>query len=83
LAWVSIRKNRSSSKFGNGRSISICSNSSCEDLGPAAEAAQKAFKTWSKTAVPRRVRILFRYQQLLIENWDELAKLITLENGKS
>ncbi|MFK4479114.1 CoA-acylating methylmalonate-semialdehyde dehydrogenase [Bacillus sp. RC206] len=33
--------------------------------------------------VPRRARILFRYQQLLIENWEELAKLVTLENGKS
>jgi len=33
--------------------------------------------------VPRRARILFKYQQLLVENWDELAKLITIENGKS
>ncbi|MGV2503492.1 aldehyde dehydrogenase family protein, partial [Priestia megaterium] len=28
-------------------------------------------------------RILFKYQQLLVEKWDELAKLVTLENGKS
>ncbi|MFC3884500.1 CoA-acylating methylmalonate-semialdehyde dehydrogenase [Bacillus songklensis] len=54
-----------------------------EDLDKAVAAAKEAFKTWSKTAVPRRARILFRYQQLLIENWDELAKLVTLENGKS
>jgi malonate-semialdehyde dehydrogenase (acetylating) / methylmalonate-semialdehyde dehydrogenase len=54
-----------------------------EDLDKAVAAAKEAFKTWSKTPVPRRARILFRYQQLLIENWDELAKLVTLENGKS
>src|SRR5699024_1762133 len=30
----------------------------------------------------RRARILFKYQQLLVEHWDELAKIITKENGK-
>jgi malonate-semialdehyde dehydrogenase (acetylating) / methylmalonate-semialdehyde dehydrogenase len=54
-----------------------------EDLDRAVATAKKAFKTWSKVAVPRRARILFRYQQLLVEHWDELAKLVTLENGKS
>ncbi|MED0965768.1 CoA-acylating methylmalonate-semialdehyde dehydrogenase [Bacillus paramycoides] len=54
-----------------------------EDLNRAVATAKEAFRTWSKVAVPRRSRILFRYQQLLIENWEELAKLVTLENGKS
>ncbi|MDM5434185.1 CoA-acylating methylmalonate-semialdehyde dehydrogenase [Bacillus hominis] len=54
-----------------------------EDLDRAVATAEEAFKTWRKIAVPRRARILFRYQQLLIENWEELAKLVTLENGKS
>ena len=54
-----------------------------EDLDRAVTTANEAFKTWRKVAVPRRARILFRYQQLLVENWDELAKLVTLENGKS
>ncbi|KAA9031163.1 CoA-acylating methylmalonate-semialdehyde dehydrogenase [Niallia endozanthoxylica] len=54
-----------------------------EDLDQAVAVAKEAFKMWSKVAVPRRARILFRYQQLLVENWDELAKLVTLENGKS
>ncbi|PFE04957.1 methylmalonate-semialdehyde dehydrogenase (CoA acylating) [Bacillus cereus] len=54
-----------------------------EDLNRAVATAKEAFKTWRRVAVPRRARILFRYQQLLIENWEELAKLVTLENGKS
>ncbi|MFB7641164.1 CoA-acylating methylmalonate-semialdehyde dehydrogenase [Peribacillus butanolivorans] len=54
-----------------------------KDLDRAVTTANEAFKTWRKVAVPRRARILFRYQQLLVENWDELAKLVTLENGKS
>lgn len=53
------------------------------DLDAAVAAAKAAFPAWSQTAVPKRARILFRYQQLLVEHWDELARLITLENGKS
>lgn len=54
-----------------------------EDVDKAVRAANEAFKGWSKTAVPKRARILFKYQQLLVDNWDELAKLVTVENGKS
>jgi malonate-semialdehyde dehydrogenase (acetylating)/methylmalonate-semialdehyde dehydrogenase len=54
-----------------------------EDVDLAVQTAKEAFKTWSRTPVPRRARILFKYQQLLVENWGELAKLVTLENGKS
>ncbi|MBY0095703.1 CoA-acylating methylmalonate-semialdehyde dehydrogenase [Mesobacillus maritimus] len=54
-----------------------------EDLDEAVQVAKEAFKTWSKTPVPKRARILFKYQQLLVDNWDELATLITKENGKS
>ncbi|CAH0297470.1 CoA-acylating methylmalonate-semialdehyde dehydrogenase [Peribacillus sp. Bi134] len=54
-----------------------------EELNQAVLAAKEAFKKWRKVAVPRRARILFRYQQLLVENWEDLAKIITLENGKS
>ncbi|SEM74157.1 methylmalonate-semialdehyde dehydrogenase [acylating] [Mesobacillus persicus] len=54
-----------------------------EDVNQAVTVAQEAFQTWRKVPVPQRARILFRYQQLLVKNWDELAKLITVENGKS
>ncbi|WAH37978.1 CoA-acylating methylmalonate-semialdehyde dehydrogenase [Alicyclobacillus dauci] len=57
--------------------------SSKDDVDNAVKTAKKAFKTWCKTSVPKRARILFRYQQLLVEHWDELARLITMENGKS
>lgn len=57
--------------------------SSREELDQAVSAAKEAFKTWSKVPVPRRARILFRFQQLLVEQWEELARLITQENGKS
>ncbi len=36
-----------------------------------------------KVPVPNRSRNLYKYLQLLQENKDELAKIITLENGKT
>ncbi|UQZ34384.1 methylmalonate-semialdehyde dehydrogenase (CoA acylating) [Paenibacillus sp. PK3_47] len=54
-----------------------------EDVDRAVASAKAAFADWSKTPVPRRARILFKYQQLLVEHWDELAETITMENGKS
>ncbi len=57
--------------------------SNSNDVDQAVRAARAAFPAWSKTPVPRRARILFRYQQLLVEHWEELARLITQENGKT
>ncbi|MBO0427914.1 CoA-acylating methylmalonate-semialdehyde dehydrogenase [Vagococcus fluvialis] len=57
--------------------------SSTADFEKAVEVADKAFEDWSNTAVPRRARIMFKYQQLLVDHWEELAEIITKENGKS
>ena len=54
-----------------------------EDVDKAARTAKAAFQSWSRTPVPKRARVLFKYQQLLVEHWEELAQLITKENGKS
>ncbi len=57
--------------------------STSEDVEYAVEVATQAFETWSKVPVPKRARILFNYQQLLMQHKDELARLVTIENGKS
>ncbi|WP_158734590.1 CoA-acylating methylmalonate-semialdehyde dehydrogenase [Alteribacillus sp. YIM 98480] len=83
--WVEATSGKSDEvpNPATGETIAHVPISSREDLDKAVETAQEAFKTWSNTAVPKRARILFKYQQLLVENWDELARLVTLENGKS
>ena len=53
------------------------------EVTAAIQAAHAAFPRWSQTPVPRRARILFKLQQLMVEHWDELAQLVTRENGKS
>lgn len=54
-----------------------------DDLNTAITSAKMAFSKWSKVPVPKRARILFNYQQLLVDNQKELTELITLENGKN
>ncbi|EPV4257273.1 TPA: methylmalonate-semialdehyde dehydrogenase [Listeria monocytogenes] len=53
------------------------------ELDQAAVNAEQAFEKWSQVAVPRRARVLFSFQQLLIQHKEKLARLITLENGKN
>jgi malonate-semialdehyde dehydrogenase (acetylating) / methylmalonate-semialdehyde dehydrogenase len=57
--------------------------STYEDVNDAIEAARAAFEDWKLVPVQQRARILFKFQQLLQENKEELARLITIENGKN
>ncbi|WP_053367714.1 CoA-acylating methylmalonate-semialdehyde dehydrogenase [Bacillus sp. FJAT-27245] len=83
--WLESRSGNTEPVFNpaTGEVIAYVPISSKEELNKAVEAASEAFKTWKETPVPRRARVMFKYQQLLVEHWDELAKLITVENGKN
>jgi len=54
-----------------------------EEMERAVESAKAAFKTWSKTTPLARQQVMFKYQQLIKENLSEVAKLITVEQGKT
>ncbi|QPG76401.1 hypothetical protein FOA43_003790 [Brettanomyces nanus] len=49
----------------------------------AIDISQKTFRTFSRDTTPRtRSTILSKFYNLMMENMEDLAKLITLENGK-
>lgn len=52
------------------------------ELDAAVEAARRAFPEWSQTPLKERVQVFFRYRALLERHIDELAALVTEENGK-
>lgn len=54
-----------------------------EDVKAGIDAAYEAFPDWSQTTAPDRAEILFKVGQLIQENMEELAKSITLEEGKA
>ena len=67
----------------NGSLLGYTPLSTAEDVDLAVRAAKKAFKTWRETPVIDRVQVLFRLKTLLEAHVEELAELITLENGKT
>lgn len=63
--------------------ISYCPETTEDEKSAAAQAADTAFNTWSETSIMARQQVMFKLQQLIKENFDELAALVTLENGKT
>jgi len=56
---------------------------SANDVDKAVQAAQAAFASWRATPAADRVQYLFKLKSLLEEHLEELASLITIENGKT
>jgi malonate-semialdehyde dehydrogenase (acetylating) / methylmalonate-semialdehyde dehydrogenase len=57
--------------------------SAAADVEAAVQAAAAAFPAWRRTPPGERVQYLFKLKNLLEEHIDELARIITLENGKT
>ena len=55
---------------------------SSTEVDRAVAAAQAAFPAWADTSPLRRSRMMFKFLQLLNENRDTLAHMITAEHGK-
>lgn len=53
-----------------------------DDVETTVAAASSAFEEWAAESVARRQAVLFAFRELLLENEDELAALITREHGK-
>ncbi|MCC8025099.1 MAG: CoA-acylating methylmalonate-semialdehyde dehydrogenase [Clostridium sp.] len=54
-----------------------------EEVEEAVASAKAAYPGWSSTPVIKRVQILYKLRDLLIEHMDELTHLVALENGKA
>jgi aspartate-semialdehyde dehydrogenase len=53
-----------------------------DEAQAAVEAAHEAFQTWSHSLPQERTAVLRRWFDLMIENREDLARLMTLEQGK-
>ncbi len=67
----------------NNKVLEQCPLGTSDDVDRAVESAQSAFLTWRQVPAQERVQYLFKFKSLLEENVTELAKLVTLENGKT
>jgi malonate-semialdehyde dehydrogenase (acetylating)/methylmalonate-semialdehyde dehydrogenase len=54
-----------------------------EEMKAAVSAADQAFKSWRKTSLMTRQRMMLNFQALIREHMDDIAKLITIQHGKT
>ena len=66
----------------SGDVISRVPLSAAREVDVAVRAAKAAFPAWSATPIKERVQVFYRYKTLLEKHLDELAALVTEENGK-
>ena len=66
-----------------GETIAQAPLSGGAEVGAAVEAAARAFPGWRRTPPEDRIQYLFKLKQLLEEHFDELARIVTTENGKT
>ncbi|TIB75644.1 hypothetical protein E3Q22_03906 [Wallemia mellicola] len=67
---------------GNGNLLGHVPEMGVSETRRAVDAASEAFKTFSKTTAKSRQDLLNKVFALINENADDLAKIVTVENGK-
>jgi len=75
--WIEVR-NPATNEI-----VSMCPESTTEEMNAAVSAARDAFPAWRAQSVQTRMRVMLKYQQLIRDHKDELAGLITKEQGKT
>ena len=67
---------------GTGKKIGSCPEFNQDDTKKAIAAATEAFQSFKKTLPRERATLLRKWYNLMMENAEDLATLITWENGK-
>jgi malonate-semialdehyde dehydrogenase (acetylating)/methylmalonate-semialdehyde dehydrogenase len=63
--------------------IAECPESTREDVDKAVKAARAGFEEWRRTPVLNRAQYMYRFKTLLEERFEDLAKMVVEENGKT
>ena len=80
---------RSGATFGDenpaarGSNLGAFASSTAGDITEAIDAAADAFRTWRRTTVADRQHYVAGFLTLLKDSREELARIVTLENGKT
>src|SRR5437764_4226212 len=57
--------------------------STSADVDAAVEAARQAFPAWRETPVNTRAQVLYKFKALLEQHFDDVARRLTTEHGKT
>jgi len=65
-----------------GKVIASVACGTADDVARAIAAAERALPLWAATPAPERAAVLRRWHGLILDNVDELARILTSEQGK-
>ena len=66
-----------------GSNLGAFQASTADDVREAIDAAAGAFQSWRKTSIAERQRYVAAFLNLLRESREDIARIVTLENGKT
>jgi len=66
-----------------GQTIAQVPLCSVDEVNAVVESAAEALPAWAETPAVERARLMFRYRELLESHFEELAAIVTRENGKT
>jgi len=82
--WVSAASGRTLAVTNpaTGEHLADVPDMSAAEASAAVEAADRAFASWKKSTAKSRAQLLRRWYELIMENQEALAQLMTAEQGK-
>jgi malonate-semialdehyde dehydrogenase (acetylating) / methylmalonate-semialdehyde dehydrogenase len=83
--WVKLDGNTVGEVWNpaKGEKIAAVAYGTARDVERAVAAAKEAFREWRETPPLTRARYLFRLKEAFEENFDEIATILTTEQGKT
>jgi malonate-semialdehyde dehydrogenase (acetylating)/methylmalonate-semialdehyde dehydrogenase len=63
--------------------LAECPESTAADVDKAVQAALDVFEEWRSTPILNRAQYMYRFKALLEDRFEDLSKMIVLENGKT
>src|SRR5258705_9206340 len=83
--WVKSKSRRKQPVLNpaTGETLAEVPLSTAAEVDKAAQAAYDAFEEWRTTPPYTRARAMFKFKNLMEENFEELSRLVVMENGKT
>jgi malonate-semialdehyde dehydrogenase (acetylating)/methylmalonate-semialdehyde dehydrogenase len=84
-SWTKSSSSRTGDIFNpsTGKIIAKAPFATADEVNAAVDAAAKALPAWAETPVVERARLMFRFRELLLRDFEKLAALVTREHGKT
>jgi malonate-semialdehyde dehydrogenase (acetylating) / methylmalonate-semialdehyde dehydrogenase len=84
-AWRPSRSQRFADVYNpsSGQVIARVPLCNSDDIREVIDSAERAGPDWAGTPIVERARLMFRYRDLLESHFQELARLVTREHGKT